>query len=60
MYEYIPWFFTGLSLFGAFIIIILAVGQTVAAFGGTVRPSKVSALEGKSRRRMNQPKRVSV
>lgn len=35
---------------------ILAVGQTVAASGGTVRPSKVSALEGKSRRRTNQPK----
>jgi putative transposase len=34
---------------------ILAVGLTVNARGGTVRPSRASARNGKSRRSVNQP-----
>lgn len=33
---------------------ILAVGQTVSAHGGTVRPGKAQALQGKSRRSANR------
>ena len=33
---------------------ILAVGQTVAAHGGTVRPGRAQALQGKSRRSANR------
>jgi putative transposase len=36
---------------------ILAVGHTVSARGGTVRPRKASAYRGKSRRSVNPPER---